>query len=98
MGACVGGLLVVYAVITSTIVPRARRWAADEVLIRDEASPRQVALVSGLEQIRSMGLEAEALARWQRHFDEALEASGRRGRFDGFVVAVFVLLCFFVLL
>lgn len=94
MGACVVGLLVVYAVITSTIVPRARRWAADEVLIRAEASHRQVELVSGLEQIRSMGLEAEALARWQRHFDEALEASGRRERFDGFVEAAFATLRF----
>lgn len=94
MGAFVIGLLVVYAVVTATIVPRARRWAADEVVVRAEASHDQVELVSGLEQLRSMGLESDALARWQLRFDEALAVSRRRERFDGIVEAAFATLRF----
>ena len=94
MGAFVIGLLVVYAVVTATVIPRARRWAADEVVVRSEASHYQVELVSGLEQLRSMGLESDALARWQGRFDKALEASRRRERFDGIVEASFATLRF----
>ncbi|HEY6040136.1 MAG TPA: cysteine peptidase family C39 domain-containing protein, partial [Kofleriaceae bacterium] len=94
MGAFVIGLLVVYAIITSTIVPRARRWSAEEVLSRADASHHQVEFVAGLEQIRAMGLESDAIARWQSRFAEALEASTRRERFDGVVEASFATLRF----